>query len=47
MDIVKYIYPMHLHLPVEFNPANIYLFKVNDVVLVFLSLTLNVFHTFF
>ena len=30
------------------NPANIYLLKVkNDVVLVFLLLTLNTFHTFF
>ena len=28
-------------------PANIYLFKVIDVVLVFLFLTLNIFHTFF
>ena len=28
-------------------PANNYLFKVTDVVLVFLLLTLNIFHTFF
>ena len=36
----------------EQHPTNIYLFKdnnrnINDVFLVFLSLTLNMFHTFF
>ena len=32
---------------IHVDTANIYLFKVSDVVLVFLLLTLNIFHTFF
>ena len=31
---------------IHVDTANIYLFKVSDVVLVFLLLTLNIFHTF-
>ena len=32
---------------IHVDTANIYLFKANDVVLVFLLLALNIFHTFF